>query len=296
MNICIECKYQIASRICNQCGDDFCDSCYYSRHKLGRMRQHTFTKLIPFCQWCDKRTNVHLLKDETTENEPTLLLEDQQVLSDDSKKSWYMLDEDRDTIGPFTGLVMAGLYRSKRILPDALVCTPAGEWITASKAGLSKYGISSGELSQDGIEKNSALREIYAARVLCESHHYKEICHVCLHHSSDHALCVINHDLPVGTTATLNARKEEERLRMEKLKEEEKRYERELKEKIIKIHAAGRIQGWYRGLVGKSYGIRYMSRIRTERTLHFQKALHDRNRRRTIQYQVCPNNIQIISK
>eukprot|EP00949_MAST-11_sp_MAST-11-sp1_P000038 g38.t1 len=49
---CIECDFQVASRVCTTCGDPFCDSCFYSKHKRGRLRQHQWRAIVPMCAQC----------------------------------------------------------------------------------------------------------------------------------------------------------------------------------------------------------------------------------------------------
>ena len=257
MDICIECSYQIASRNCDRCGDNFCDNCYYVKHRLGRMRLHTWKMLIPMCTMCDGRTNTTIMGDDSDAYGG--------ASATDVSATWFMLDDVGATVGPFTVEVMVGLFRANRIKVDDLVCpdTTTG-WIKASESGLSKHGITAtggdGGGGAGSIEKWSAMRQVYAARVQCNTHEFREICNVCRNHEM-HVACEINEDLPVGTTATVNARKEEERLRQLALEEEIKEHERSVARERRRIGAAGHIQGWFRGYLGRQWGKRYMSRV-----------------------------------
>ena len=47
---CSECEERKADRICDQCGDPYCDQCFTRTHAKGRKRQHTFTT------WEDSQT------------------------------------------------------------------------------------------------------------------------------------------------------------------------------------------------------------------------------------------------
>ena len=40
---CSECEQRKADRICDQCGDPYCDQCFSRTHMKGRKKQHTFT-------------------------------------------------------------------------------------------------------------------------------------------------------------------------------------------------------------------------------------------------------------
>ena len=280
MEICIECSYQIASRNCDRCGDNFCDSCYYARHRLGRMKLHTWKELIPMCQMCDNRTGTRIMGEDNN-----------GAASTTGEPGWYMLDDVGDTLGPFTVEIMAGLFCANRIKADDMICPPpsteggASEWKKASETNLSRYGMTPSNAADGALEKYSAMREVFAARVSCTSHEWKEICNVCRHHES-HQLCEIDSNLPIGTTAILKARQEEERQRQLALKEQMKEHERNVAKERRKVGAAGRIQGWFRGYLGRQWGKRYMSRVRHQREKTFQLALSERNKRRRITYKL----------
>ena len=284
MEPCIECGYQVSSRLCNQCGDHFCDSCFYVKHRHGRMRLHTWEEIIPMCDVCDKRTGYNTQESNVGQNTNDAM--------------WYMLAEGGETLGPFTLEIMVGLFRSKRIKPDGMVCMPpskeaaaSGEtskWVTALAAGLHKHGIkpprASGGLA-GGFDSNSALREIFAARVLDRTHGDAMICKVCWATES-HQSCNIDENVPVGTKETLELRKAEERAAAEALAEEVRQHERKMAEQRRRVGAAGRIQGWWRGYVGRQWGKRYMSRVRNKRRAAFQKAAKEHQRRSRMSYKL----------
>lgn len=58
---CIECEARVATRTCDQCGDDFCDDCYASTHAKGKKATHTYhaaasaalTVAAPYCVECE---------------------------------------------------------------------------------------------------------------------------------------------------------------------------------------------------------------------------------------------------
>ena len=52
LSLCIECGYQIGTRHCNECDDDYCDSCYASKHRRGRRMHHTWDALVEMCPLC----------------------------------------------------------------------------------------------------------------------------------------------------------------------------------------------------------------------------------------------------
>lgn len=287
MDPCVECGYQIASRFCDSCGDNFCDSCYYAKHQRGRMRLHTWEAIIPMCECCDERTGT-----QTGGSSGTAA-----ASGAGETAAWYMLDEAGETLGPFSLEVMIGLFRSKRIKKDGMVCMPpskqaaaAGEqpkWVSALAAGLHKHGIKpvgSGASSGGGnssIAPNSALREIFAARVKDLTHEHKMICNIC-RDSHAHSSCHIDTNVPVGTKATLEKHKAEQQAAAEALAEEVKRHEREMAAQRRRVGAAGRIQGWWRGYLGRQWGKRYMSRMRNKRRGVFEKAAAEHRRRRRL--------------
>lgn len=47
---CIECDLRRASRLCNLCGDGFCDSCFTKAHERGKKQQHTWISWSSFAQ------------------------------------------------------------------------------------------------------------------------------------------------------------------------------------------------------------------------------------------------------
>lgn len=47
---CIECDLRRASRLCNLCGDGFCDSCFIKSHERGKKQQHTWISWSSFSQ------------------------------------------------------------------------------------------------------------------------------------------------------------------------------------------------------------------------------------------------------
>ncbi|TYZ62082.1 hypothetical protein PybrP1_005670, partial [[Pythium] brassicae (nom. inval.)] len=47
---CIECDLRRASRLCNLCGDGFCDACFASAHEKGKKQQHTWIAWERFVQ------------------------------------------------------------------------------------------------------------------------------------------------------------------------------------------------------------------------------------------------------
>jgi hypothetical protein len=189
---------------------------------------------------------------------------------------------------------MVGLYRSNRIKDTDMICRPpnesetSGVWVTVSESTLAKYGMMSNASTSGGsgaIEKYSAMREVFAARVQCYTHDYNEICNVCRYHE-EHSTCDINENLPVGTTATVLARLEEERLLKLQQEEEMKKHEKQLAFERRRIGSAGRIQGWFRGYLGRQWGKRYMSRVKDERNARFQEALLIRNRKKRFSYKL----------
>lgn len=47
---CIECDLRRASRLCNLCGDGFCDLCFIKTHERGKKQQHTWISWSSFAQ------------------------------------------------------------------------------------------------------------------------------------------------------------------------------------------------------------------------------------------------------
>uniref|UniRef100_K3X2U5 WW domain-containing protein n=1 Tax=Globisporangium ultimum (strain ATCC 200006 / CBS 805.95 / DAOM BR144) TaxID=431595 RepID=K3X2U5_GLOUD len=47
---CIECDRHKCTRLCNLCGDGFCDSCFVTAHDKGKKRQHTWIAWESFAQ------------------------------------------------------------------------------------------------------------------------------------------------------------------------------------------------------------------------------------------------------
>lgn len=52
IQLCVECGYQIASRRCEQCSDDYCDSCFASKHRRGRLMHHSWLPHVQMCEYC----------------------------------------------------------------------------------------------------------------------------------------------------------------------------------------------------------------------------------------------------
>lgn len=52
LDMCIECGYQIATRRCEQCNDDYCDSCFASKHRRGRLMHHSWKGHVKMCEYC----------------------------------------------------------------------------------------------------------------------------------------------------------------------------------------------------------------------------------------------------
>ena len=50
--LCVECGFQIASRICRTCKDYFCDWCHGIKHDSGRLRFHPWDNILPMCVEC----------------------------------------------------------------------------------------------------------------------------------------------------------------------------------------------------------------------------------------------------
>eukprot|EP00730_Choanoeca_flexa_P015459 TRINITY_DN7102_c0_g1_i2.p1 TRINITY_DN7102_c0_g1~~TRINITY_DN7102_c0_g1_i2.p1 ORF type:complete len:925 (+),score=196.84 TRINITY_DN7102_c0_g1_i2:56-2830(+) len=44
---CIECEERAATRICDQCQDEYCDACFASLHRRGKRKEHTYTAKEP---------------------------------------------------------------------------------------------------------------------------------------------------------------------------------------------------------------------------------------------------------
>ena len=59
---CVECEYQIGSRECHQCGDFYCDTCYWKSHSTGALMQHTYDVLIPLCTSCEDQERAHAVR------------------------------------------------------------------------------------------------------------------------------------------------------------------------------------------------------------------------------------------
>ena len=54
IGLCPDCEDQVVTRWCAECGDDFCDTCYYYSHRRGRRMDH-HTKMAPnqlACEYC----------------------------------------------------------------------------------------------------------------------------------------------------------------------------------------------------------------------------------------------------
>ena len=44
-NVCVVCNQPFPARMCDQCGDKYCDGCYSMSHQAGRKAKHTFTAI-----------------------------------------------------------------------------------------------------------------------------------------------------------------------------------------------------------------------------------------------------------
>lgn len=53
-------RNKVAVKYCNQCGDNFCASCFTYIHRRGRLRRHTFEPLVAMCHDCGERAQVHI--------------------------------------------------------------------------------------------------------------------------------------------------------------------------------------------------------------------------------------------
>ena len=54
LSMCIECDFQVATKMCEQCKDPFCDSCYKHIHRKGRLMIHTYNWICASCEVCHK--------------------------------------------------------------------------------------------------------------------------------------------------------------------------------------------------------------------------------------------------
>lgn len=74
---CIECDLRRASRLCNLCGDGFCDACFVSAHEKGKKQQHTWIPWESFAQvgdWLeilDEKTNTTIFFNIETKESST---------------------------------------------------------------------------------------------------------------------------------------------------------------------------------------------------------------------------------
>ncbi|KAF1317847.1 Protein abnormal spindle, partial [Globisporangium splendens] len=80
---CIECDRRKCTRLCNLCGDGFCDSCFLATHDKGKKQQHTWIAWESFAQvgdWLeifDEKTNATIFFNietkESTTKQPFVL-------------------------------------------------------------------------------------------------------------------------------------------------------------------------------------------------------------------------------
>ncbi|KAK1937740.1 Unconventional myosin-Va [Phytophthora citrophthora] len=79
---CVECDVRASSRLCNLCGDGFCDGCFNKTHAKGAKRRHTWLPWSVAAQhgdWIeikDKRATIYFnveTKESTNEKPPVLL-------------------------------------------------------------------------------------------------------------------------------------------------------------------------------------------------------------------------------
>jgi len=67
---CIQCEFQVATKLCVQCKDMYCDTCYYDQHKKGMLQKHYFDAVQTHCATCDNFVAM-LSVSETNQSEPT---------------------------------------------------------------------------------------------------------------------------------------------------------------------------------------------------------------------------------
>lgn len=60
---CIQCEFQVATKLCVQCKDMYCDTCYYDQHKKGMLQKHYFDPVQQHCEICKKVSGAALVKE-----------------------------------------------------------------------------------------------------------------------------------------------------------------------------------------------------------------------------------------
>ena len=58
ISLCSDCGYQVVTRSCRQCGDEFCDNCFLYAHRRGRRMDHTSKQRegMLLCEYCREYT------------------------------------------------------------------------------------------------------------------------------------------------------------------------------------------------------------------------------------------------
>ena len=251
---CIECDYQVASHFCEQCGDAFCANCYYVKHQLGRLRLHKWTGLVPLCPECPQRVRTEAIGKS----------------SDPNSSSYYILGENRETMGPYLMSSIAYWLHSGKLTSSDLVCKEgSSQWITIREAGIARAGLPQNPEGDENVHGSSSLQlETFPSRLYCQDHQ-TEICNMCFKFA--HSSCSVS-ELPFRNDEAV---KEQERLKRELEEKEKKRilaHEMKLKVKRQKNASANRIQMWWRGCKGREWGMSYMAKIRSEREMRFIQA------------------------
>jgi hypothetical protein len=58
--LCVECEAKDASRLCRQCNDKYCTSCFVKTHAGGKRAAHTYLQIGPIdCSECEGQVRQH---------------------------------------------------------------------------------------------------------------------------------------------------------------------------------------------------------------------------------------------
>ena len=72
--VCVQCEFQVGTRHCFTCRDDYCDSCFEDQHAKGMLQRHDFKRLVQFCTKCDKRAARMIVHDNLPGLPPSRML------------------------------------------------------------------------------------------------------------------------------------------------------------------------------------------------------------------------------
>ncbi|KAJ1460924.1 hypothetical protein M885DRAFT_433136, partial [Pelagophyceae sp. CCMP2097] len=94
VDACVQCRFQVGTRFCDQCRDSYCDTCYADQHSKGSLQNHTFE---PLAQGGLRQSKTYLLK--CFLGMGPLLESDTAVEAVEKRVPYWKRDTVRDVVG-----------------------------------------------------------------------------------------------------------------------------------------------------------------------------------------------------